>query len=98
MVFGGWSALASDSAVTALDGTAFFDSAKVPKSQSGEFAFAITDVTKAGHISDSVANTETGDCIDDTDAACGGDAGGDFLPGRRSKLRCRKFFPIGFVS
>ena len=97
---GGWSGLvsASDSAVTAFDGTVFFDSAKVPNSQSDEFVFAVTDVTKVGHISDSAASTETGDYIDDTDTACGGDPGSDPLPGRRSKLRCQKFFPNGFVS
>jgi hypothetical protein len=76
-VSGSWSGLtnASETLDTATDGTVRFDSAQVPKSESGNFAFAVTDLVEAGYTYDETANVETSDCIDTGGADCSGDPG-----------------------
>ena len=76
-VSGTWTGLTSSSQdlVTGPDGRATFDSGQVPKSASGEFAFAVTNVVSSVHIYDESANVETGDCIDTSGTDCSGGGG-----------------------
>jgi chitodextrinase len=78
-VTGAWSGLTNESVsdVTGAGGVVTFNSAKVPKNQSGEFAFAVTDVVAAGYGYDPASNVESGDCITSDGSACGGDPGGE---------------------
>jgi hypothetical protein len=74
-VSGAWSGLTSSSAdlVTDGNGRATFNSGQVPKSATGDFAFAVTDVVGSGYVYDATANVETSDCIDTAGTDCSGD-------------------------
>lgn len=72
-----WSGLTSttENFDTDFEGTVTFDSAQVPKSASGDFDLAVTNLDHSGYIYDPAANVETSDCIDTGGADCNGDPG-----------------------
>ncbi|MCZ6840365.1 MAG: DNRLRE domain-containing protein [Alphaproteobacteria bacterium] len=72
-----WSGLTSttENFDTDFEGTVTFDSEQVPKSASGDFDLAVTNLDHSGYIYDPAANVETSDCIDTGGADCNGDPG-----------------------
>jgi hypothetical protein len=73
-VSGFWSGLTSENASgnTADNGIFTFDSAQVAKNNSGDFAFAVTDLAASGFTYDEAANIETSDCITSGGGDCSG--------------------------